>query len=76
MASFLGMEYDSETIERLQQEQFILNDFVEDERGLIAFQTFSIDKKALKEDSDAKSTYYTEELVASILAYGKGLAEA
>ena len=75
-ASFLGMEYDSDSIERMQSERFILNDFAEDERGLVAFQTFSVDKKELKEDSDAKVTYFSEELVAQILAYGKGLAEA
>ena len=52
-----------------------MNDFVEDERGLMAVQTFSIDKKELKEDEDAKTTYFTEELAAMVLAYGRELAE-
>ena len=37
MARFLGMEYDTETVARLQQDNFVLNDMVEDDRGLIAF---------------------------------------
>ena len=60
----------------LKLDKFILNDFAEDDRGLIAFQTFSVDKKALKDDKDAKTTYFSEELVSMVLAYGKGLAEA
>ena len=48
---------------------------MEDERGLLAVQTFSIDKKELKEDADAKTTYLSEELAAQILAYGRELAE-
>ena len=53
----------------------MLNDFVQDERGLIAAQTFSIDKKELKDNEDATADYFSEELVAMILAYGKGLSE-
>lgn len=65
MASFLGMEYEPEALERLALDKFVLNDFVEDERGFVAFQSFSLDKKK-DEDSeeDALVTYYTEELVA------------
>jgi primosomal protein N'' len=48
---------------------------VEDERGLLAVQTFSIDKKELKDDENAKTTYLSEELAAQILAYGRELAE-
>jgi len=76
VASYLGEAYDEETVSSLKLDKFVLNDFAEDERGLIAFQTFSIDKKALKDDKDAKTTYFSEELVSMILAYGKGLSEA
>ena len=56
-------------------EKFVLNDMVRDERGLIAFQTFSIDEKALAQDENATTTYFTEEFVSMILAYGKSLAD-
>ena len=69
------MDYDEATIENLKLEKFIMNDFVQDERGLVAFQTFSIDEKELKENEDAQTVYYTEELAAIILAYGRSLAE-
>lgn len=71
------MEYEPETLERLALDKFVLNDFVEDERGFVAFQSFSLDKKK-DEDSeeDALVTYYTEELVAQVLGYGRKLAEA
>jgi molecular chaperone DnaK (HSP70) len=52
-----------------------MNEFVEDERGLIAFQTFSIKNEDDAEKGSAKTIYYTEEMVAQILAYGKFLAE-
>ena len=75
VASNFAVPFSQETIDNFKLNKFILNDFVEDERGFIAFQTFSIDKKELKEDEDAKTTYFTEELVAMILAYGRDLAE-
>ena len=75
VAGLFAVPYDEETVQKLALDQFILNDFVEDERGLIAVQTFSIDKKELKNDEDAMTTYFTEELVAMILGYGKGLSE-
>ena len=37
VASFLALDYDEETIEKLQLEKFVLNDMVKDDRGLIAF---------------------------------------
>ena len=37
MASFFALPYDEETVKKLKLEQFVLNDFVEDERGLFAF---------------------------------------
>ena len=75
VASLFAEPYSEETVNKLKLDHFVLNDFVEDERGMIAVQTFSIDEKALKADEDAKETYYSEELAAQILSYGKGLAE-
>ncbi len=31
------MEFNAETLAKLKQERFILNDFVEDERGFVAY---------------------------------------
>ena len=67
--SYLGKEYDAEELEELRTFNYVMNEFVEDERGLVAWQTFSIDGK---EDS---TIYYTEEIVAMILKYGRNLAE-
>ena len=67
--SFLGKEFDSEELEELRTFNYVMNDFVQDERGLVAWQTFSIDGK---EDTTIQ---YTEEIVAMILKYGRTLAE-
>lgn len=53
------MEFNEETLAKLKQEQYVLNDFVKDERGFVAYQLFSLDKS-----EDKKVTYYTEEVVA------------
>jgi hypothetical protein len=37
VASFLAQPYEQETLEKLRADKFILNDFVEDDRGLVAF---------------------------------------
>jgi len=50
-----------------------MNDFVEDERGLLGYQIFSLDKK--KKDAGEKETYFTEEIIAQIMKYGRNLAE-
>ena len=69
VAGFLGKEFDKYELERVRADKFVLNDFVEDERGLVAFQTFSIESK------DEQSIYYTEEILAMILKYGRQLSE-
>ena len=71
VARLFAKEYDSALVESMKLDRFVLSDLVEDDRGLIAYQTFSIDKKALKEDVDAQTTYFSEEFVAMVLAYGK-----
>ena len=51
------------------QSKFVTNDFATDERGLIAFQSFQLDKK------DETVEYFTEEMISMILKYGRELAE-
>ena len=75
LASLLAVPYDQETIGDLATEKFVLTDMVADDRGLIATQCFSIDKHELKEDENAKTTYFTEELISMVLQYGKMLSE-
>ena len=75
MASLMALKYDEETVSDLALEKFVLTDFVSDDRGLIATQCFSIDKHELKEDENAKATYFTEELVSMVLQYGRKLSE-
>ena len=53
----------------MRTEQFVLTDLVEDERGLVAYQSFSL------KDSEETTVYYTEEVVAQILKYGRKLSE-
>ena len=74
LASFLGMDYDAEKLEHLRLNEFVLNDFAEDERGLVAWQSFSIDKKK-GDDEDKTVIYYTEELLAMIFKFGRDLSE-
>lgn len=37
VANFLGMQYEQDAIDQLKKERFIMNDFVEDARGLVAW---------------------------------------
>ena len=64
----LGLEYTSENIKELQS-KFVTNDFAQDERGFIAYQSFALDKK------DETVEYFTEEMVSMVLKYGRELAE-
>ena len=72
-ASFLSQPFDQASLEKLALDRFVLNDFVEDDRGLVAFQTFSVESKN-KEDTTT-TVYFSEEIVAMILRYGRTLAE-
>jgi hypoxia up-regulated 1 len=69
VANYLAQDYDDELVKQLREQNFVMNEFVRDERGLIAFQTFSIEKK------DENVVYYSEEILGMILKYGKQLAE-
>ena len=44
VAGFLAKEFNSDELTALRTSKFILNDFLADERGLVALQTFSIEK--------------------------------
>ena len=44
VAGFLAKEFNSDELTALRTSKFILNDFLADERGLVAWQTFSIEK--------------------------------
>ena len=68
VSKMLGLEHNEQNLKELQ-EKFVLNDFAQDERGLIAYQSFALDNK---EDT---LVYYTEEMIAMILKYGQRLAE-
>jgi len=69
VAGYLGKAFDDEELKQIRGDKFILNDFVKDERGLVAFQTFSLDSK------DEQTIYYSEEVFAMILKYGRTLSE-
>jgi molecular chaperone DnaK (HSP70) len=69
VAGYLGKLFDDQELRQIRADKFILNDFVKDERGLVAFQTFSLDSK------DEQTIYYTEEVFAMILKYGRTLSE-
>jgi molecular chaperone DnaK (HSP70) len=73
-AQNLGKAFDQEELDALKSTKFVMNDFVEDERGLIAYQMFTLDKKKIKEGEETE-IYYTEEILGHILKYGRTLAE-
>ena len=58
----------------MKTDRMVMNEMVQDERGLIAWQTFTIDD-GLDEERPETTVYFTEEIVAQILNYGKFLAE-
>jgi hypothetical protein len=56
---------------QLRDEKFVMNEFVEDDRGLLGWK---ITRKA-SGGAKTEEIFYTEELVATILKYGKQLSE-
>ncbi len=75
-AFLLGTEFNQSEVDSLTSDKFVMNEFVTDERGLIAYQTFAI--KEGDDDTNTtsdKQTFYTEDIVAQILGYGRYLAE-
>jgi molecular chaperone DnaK (HSP70) len=67
--TWLGFEYDEPALAELREKQYVMNDFVADDRGYVAWQTFSIENK------EETVTLYTEEILAMIFKYGRELAE-
>jgi hypothetical protein len=65
----LGQPFSQDEITTNLNDKFVLNDFVADERGLIAWQTFGVDGKG------DETIYYTEEVLGMILKYGRELSE-
>jgi hypothetical protein len=51
-----------------------MNDHVEDERGFVAYEMFTLDKKLIK-DGQETEIHYTEEILGHILKYGRTLSE-
>jgi len=69
----LGVEYNEEEIALLRKTKFVMNDFVADERGLVGYEVFSLEKK--DKDEGIKEHYFVEEIIAMIMKYGRTLAE-
>lgn len=69
VASYLGQAFNQEELDASKAEWFVLNDFVSDERGMVAWQSFSIEGK------EEQTIYYTEELLAMVFKYGRSLSE-
>lgn len=75
-AALLAQEYDPAFVEQMREHSFVMNDFVEDDRGLMAYQMFTIKEGDDDTNSSGEKTiYYTEDIVAQVLGYGKFLAE-
>ena len=71
MHKYLGQSYDMEFVENQRKQRFLLNEIVEDDRGLIGWKV----KKNPKDSEEEPDIFYTEELIAMILKYGKKLSE-
>jgi molecular chaperone DnaK (HSP70) len=69
----LGKTFNEDEIKALKETKFVMNDFVADDRGFVAWEIFSLDKK--KNEEGEKEMYYTEEILAMILKYGRTLSE-
>ena len=67
----MGQSYDLDFIQNESKLKFIMNEIVEDDRGLIGWKVH-MNPKDTEEEPEI---LYTEELVAMILKYGKKLSE-
>jgi molecular chaperone DnaK (HSP70) len=67
----LGLEYDEELIQQEKKNNLIFNEFASDERGLVGWK---ITRKQ-KEGEPTEEIFYTEELIAVLLKFGKQLSE-
>lgn len=71
MHNYLGQSYEMDFIQKDPKLKYIMNEIVEDDRGLIGWKV----KKNPKDEEEEPEIFYTEELVAMILKYGKKLSE-
>lgn len=69
VGSYLGAQYDQSELALQRKDWSVMNEFIEDERGLVAFQTLSLNGK------DERTIYYTEEILGMLLKYGRTLSE-
>src|SRR5665811_559697 len=67
----LGLEYDEDLINLEKKNNLLFNEFTSDERGLVGWK---ITKKE-KEGEPVEEIFYTEELIAILLKFGRQLAE-
>ena len=68
---FIGQEWNADFIDKILKERYIVNELAEDDRGLVGWKVF-------KKDDDGKREeliFYTEELAAQLLKYGRKLSE-
>lgn len=68
---FLGHEFEEDFIKRMREQRFYVNPIEADDRGLIGWKITRKHENGTKEDN----IYYTEELTAQLLKYGRQLSE-
>ncbi len=67
----LGLDYDEDMLRLERKNNLVFNEFASDERGLVGWK---IVKKS-KEGDPVEEIFYTEELIAILLKFGRQLAE-
>lgn len=67
-----GKKFDADLVKRYQEENFVTNEFVSDERGVTAWK---ITRPKHGEDEAQEEILYSEEIVAMLLGYVRMLAE-
>ncbi|CDW74071.1 protein heat shock protein [Stylonychia lemnae] len=68
---FVGQEYDSQKIDEMTKSRFLVNEFAEDDRGLVGWKL----TKKFDNGTEEDSIMYTEELIAQLLKYGRQMSE-
>ena len=67
-----GQKFDSDTIAKFKKERFITNEFVQDERGNVAWK---VTRPKLGKEAEKEEILYSEEVIATLMNYVKMLAE-
>ena len=68
---FLGQEYSEDFVKTMKDQRFVVNQITPDDRGLIGWKVTRKHENGTKEEN----IYYTEELMAQLLKFGKYLSE-